>query len=92
MCEDFLLRRQGSGPSPHELQLLQTRKDQGEGPGATRLPVPLRRPHLSLSLHPLISGVQVSLCCPLLKVPPDLPKPQEAEESALQMLPVCTFI
>ena len=33
VCEDFLLHRQGSGPSPHELQLLQTRREQGEAQG-----------------------------------------------------------
>jgi len=40
MCEDFLLCRQGSGPSPHELQLLQTQREGSEGTGATRLPAP----------------------------------------------------
>lgn len=29
MCEDFLLHRQGPGPSPHELQLLQTPERDG---------------------------------------------------------------
>ena len=96
VCEDFLLRRQGSGPSPHELQLLQTAEGWSESPGATWLPAPPIQapPEFHRSPPPLLSEVQVKilLCCPLLKIPPDLPKPQEAEESALQMLPICTFI
>ena len=42
VCEDFLLHRQGSGPSPHELQLLRTRREQGEAQGrrGCRLPSP----------------------------------------------------
>lgn len=94
MCEDFLLCRQGSGPSPHELQLLQTQREGSEGTGATRLPAPRQAPPESPRRPPLLSGVQVKipLCCLLLMVPPDFPKPQEVEESALQTPPVCTFI
>ena len=34
----------------------------------------------------------ISLCCLLLKIPPDLLKPQRVEEFALQKAPACTFI
>ena len=46
--EDFLLRPQGPGSSPHELHLLQTQREQSDGPGATELPGSLLRPRLSL--------------------------------------------
>ena len=51
MCEDFLLRRQGSGPSPHKLQLLQTRRDGVSAQGQHGFQLPPSRPHLSFIAH-----------------------------------------
>ena len=84
--EDFLLHHQGPGSSPHELHLLQIQREQSDGPGATGLPgsPPQTPPESHGSLHPAPLSVvhgQVSLCCLLLKIPPDLPKPQGVARS-----------
>ena len=64
--------------------------------GQQGCPAPLPRARLSLMAACTPSSqwlmANVSLCCLLLKIPPDLLKPQRVEEFALQKVPACTFI